>query len=208
MQVGFYFDQTRCIGCYTCVVACKDWHDVEAGPASWIRVMTIEQGRFPSLSVAFLSATCFHCAHPACISACPVAAIHKRERDGIVMVDREKCQGKNDCGLCKEVCPYEAPQFGSEDNAKMQKCNLCLDRLVAGKKPICVAACRTRALDAGPMDELRARYEDIKQAAGFTYSIRIKPSIIFKPIEAVGFVCVARINPSVVLRKKSVGSAI
>ncbi len=24
MQLGFYFDQTRCTGCHTCVVACKD----------------------------------------------------------------------------------------------------------------------------------------------------------------------------------------
>ncbi|MFW9941118.1 MAG: 4Fe-4S binding protein, partial [Candidatus Thorarchaeota archaeon] len=22
-QMGFYFDQTRCTGCYTCSVACK-----------------------------------------------------------------------------------------------------------------------------------------------------------------------------------------
>ena len=27
-QMGFYFDQTRCIGCYTCSVACKDWHNI------------------------------------------------------------------------------------------------------------------------------------------------------------------------------------
>jgi anaerobic dimethyl sulfoxide reductase subunit B (iron-sulfur subunit) len=38
MQLAFYFDQTRCTGCYTCAVACKDWHDVPAGPASWMRV--------------------------------------------------------------------------------------------------------------------------------------------------------------------------
>ena len=38
MQLAFYFDQTRCTGCYACVVACKDWHDIPAGPASWMRV--------------------------------------------------------------------------------------------------------------------------------------------------------------------------
>jgi anaerobic dimethyl sulfoxide reductase subunit B (iron-sulfur subunit) len=38
MQLAFYFDQTRCTGCYTCVVACKDWHDIPAGPASWMLI--------------------------------------------------------------------------------------------------------------------------------------------------------------------------
>jgi len=41
MQYGFYFDQTRCIGCYTCIVSCKDSHNVEAGPASWTSLATI-----------------------------------------------------------------------------------------------------------------------------------------------------------------------
>jgi anaerobic dimethyl sulfoxide reductase subunit B len=181
MQFGFYFDQTRCIGCYTCVVACKDWHDVEAGPASWRRVVTIERGRFPHLFVAFLSTACYHCAHPDCMQACPVGAIDKRGVDGIVVVDREKCLGKDECGLCREACPYEAPQFGHEENAKMQKCNLCLDRLAEYRKPICVASCRTRALDAGPMDELRAKYGMTDEAVGFTHSPGMKPSVVFRP---------------------------
>lgn len=40
-QVGFYFDQTRCTGCYTCAVACKDWHDIDAGPVNWMQVHVI-----------------------------------------------------------------------------------------------------------------------------------------------------------------------
>ena len=50
MQYGIYFDQTRCMGCFTCVVACRDWHDVPAGPASYIRLTTVEKGRCPELS--------------------------------------------------------------------------------------------------------------------------------------------------------------
>lgn len=180
MQFGFYLDQTRCIGCYTCVVACKDWHDVEAGPASWRRVITIERGKFPNIFVAFLPTACYHCADPSCISACPIDAISKRKADGIVVVDREKCLGKDACGLCKEACPYEVPQFGAEENAKAQRCNFCLDRLAEGKKPICVAACPTRALDAGPLDELKAKYGDVKEAAGFAYSAKTNPSIVFR----------------------------
>jgi len=181
MQVGFYFDQTRCIGCYTCGVACKDWHNVKAGPANWRRVKTIEQGKFPDVRVTFLSSACYHCANPACVTACPVGAVSKRESDGIVAVDKEKCLGKDDCGSCREACPYEAPQFGAEENAKMQKCDLCFDRRREGQKPVCVAACRTRALDAGPLDELEAKFGRVHGVSGMTDSPRVKPSVIFKP---------------------------
>jgi len=179
MQLGFYFNQARCTGCDTCRIACKDWHDIPAGPASWIRVLTIERGKFPNLSVAHLAIPCYHCAEPPCVPACPVGAITKRKEDGIVVVDRETCLGKDNCELCKEACPYDAPQFGAEDNAKMQKCNLCLDRLTENKVPICVGACPLRALDGGPVDELKAKYGDGKEAEGFVYSPEAKPSVVF-----------------------------
>jgi anaerobic dimethyl sulfoxide reductase subunit B (iron-sulfur subunit) len=131
--------------------------------------------------VTFLSSACFHCANPACLTACPVESISKRERDGIVVVDKGKCLGKDDCGACREACPYEAPQFGAEENAKMQKCDLCFDRMAEGQKPICVAACRTRALDAGPLDELDEKFVRVNEASGMTYSPKVKPSVIFKP---------------------------
>lgn len=108
MQYGFYFDQTRCIGCHTCVISCKDNNDVEAGPASWIRVKTLEKDRFPNPYLAFLFSSCYHCGEPACVIACPVGAITKREEDGIVVVDREKCQGKDKCAVCapcQVACP-------------------------------------------------------------------------------------------------------
>ena len=152
-----------------------------AGPASWLRVKTVEKGKYPDLFASFLPVSCYHCLNPACIPACPVNAITKRKEDGIVIVDREACLGKDDCGLCLEVCPYDAPQFGAEENAKMQKCNLCLDRWAEGKKPVCVDSCPTRALDAGPIDELRSKYGDVRNAESFMYSEDLIPSITFKP---------------------------
>lgn len=186
MQYGFYFDENRCMGCFACVVACKDWHEVPAGPASWLRVKTIEKGRYPNLSVVFLPLTCNHCSNPACASVCPVEAIVKRPEDGIVTVDREACLGKEQCGLCLEACPYEAPQFGEEANARMQKCDLCQDRLAAGKKPICVLSCPMEAIDVGPLEDLRARYGDIRETGGLTYSEELAPSVTFKPKRAAG----------------------
>lgn len=181
MQYGIYFDQTRCMGCFTCVVACRDWHDVPAGPASYIRLTTVEKGRCPGLFVAFLPTFCYHCQNPACMDACPEDAVTKREEDGIVTVDAEACLGKDSCGLCLEACPYDAPQFTAEENAKMQKCDLCIDRLAMDKKPICVSGCPMRALDAGPIDELKAKYGAVETAESFTYIEAQKPSVVFKP---------------------------
>jgi anaerobic dimethyl sulfoxide reductase subunit B (iron-sulfur subunit) len=181
MQLAFYFDQTRCTGCYTCVVACKDWHDVPAGPASWMRVSTIEKGKYPEPFVAFLATPCYHCDEPACVPACPVEAITKRAKDGIVVVNREACLGKDSCQLCLEACPYGAPQFGAEDDARMQKCDFCLERWEEGKLPICVAGCPMRALDAGPAREMEARYGQVRGAVGFTYDEKLQPSVVFKP---------------------------
>jgi anaerobic dimethyl sulfoxide reductase subunit B (iron-sulfur subunit) len=144
-------------------------------------VLTIEEGKYPDVFVAWLATSCYHCARPACVEACPSGAITKRKEDGIVFVDQAKCLGKDKCDLCLQSCPYGAPQFGAEKNARMQMCNLCFDRLKEGKKPICVAGCPMRALDAGPIDELRAQYGDKTEAVAFTYSTDLKPSVVFKP---------------------------
>ncbi len=181
MQLGFYFDQTRCIGCFTCCVACKDWHDIPAGRAHWLRLTCIEEGEFPKVSVAYLASACYHCAQPSCLAACPVQAITKRDEDGIVVVDRKVCLGETTCGApCKLACPYGSPQFGDEENAKMQKCDLCLGRWQEGKKPICVEACPVYALDAGPFAELVAKYGEVKEAEGFAYSHDLSPFVVFK----------------------------
>ena len=180
-QYGFYFDQTRCIGCHTCSVACKDWHDIDAGPVNWRRVELIEKGKFPDLFVAYTSIACNHCAEPPCVKVCPEKAITKRESDGIVVVDREKCLGNEECNMrCLNACPWKAPQFGPEDNAKMQKCDLCLDRLEQGKAPICVEACPMYALDAGPLEFLREKYSDIGKGIDIPDFEKFNPSLLMK----------------------------
>jgi anaerobic dimethyl sulfoxide reductase subunit B (iron-sulfur subunit) len=145
-----------------------------------MRVACVEKGVYPEPFVAFLVMPCYHCAKPACISACPADAVTKRQSDGIVVVERERCLGKASCQACLEACPYGAPQFRLEDDAKMEKCDLCLDRLAQGKKPICVEACPMRALDAGPMEELRDRYGGGRVAEGFSWHEGVAPSVIFK----------------------------
>lgn len=177
MQMAFYFNQERCIGCYACVVACKDWNDVPAGPASWRRVTTFERGKFPQVKVLHLSMACNHCAHPLCRLACPSGAISKREEDGVVVVDPERCVA---CRNCEKECPYGSPQFRAEE-AKMEKCDFCLERLAENRAPICVAGCPVRALDAGPLEELRSRYGNVQVVDGLPDPARACPSIVFKP---------------------------
>jgi anaerobic dimethyl sulfoxide reductase subunit B (iron-sulfur subunit) len=146
-----------------------------------MRVTTIEQGKFPDVFVSWLALPCCHCEQPDCATACPVGAIAKRADDGIVVVDRELCLGKDKCDLCLQACPYQVPQFGAEANAKMQKCNFCLERVTDGQQPICVEACPMWALDFGPLDQLKAKYGEVTEAVGFSHDPERRPAIIFKP---------------------------
>jgi len=179
-QLGFYFDQTQCTGCHTCSVACKDWHDIKAGSENWMRITANEKGKFPNISLTYLAVACNHCADPPCIKVCPTQAIIKRDSDGIVLVDQKKCLGKRVCGAkCLKACPYDAPQFSSED-AKMSKCDLCYDRLEQGQQTICVEACPMYALDVDTIDELHKKYGTNADIHGFRYNVKIKPSVVYK----------------------------
>jgi formate dehydrogenase beta subunit len=99
MQVGFYFNQTRCTGCNACRVACKDWHDQPSGPASWMRIGYIEEGPFPNIFAGYFISNCYQCEDPVCSFVCPNEAISKREEDGIVIVDKDKCREEFPCGI-------------------------------------------------------------------------------------------------------------
>lgn len=153
MQLGFYFDVTRCTGCQACEVACKAEHHLEpraeARPGStgprWRQVLELETDG----AVAYMSLSCLHCGHPECMQACPTGAISKDPETGIVRVATQRCIG---CRYCSWACPFGAPQFGSD--GLMQKCDLCSDRLAEGLEPACVEACTTGALQWGEIGEL------------------------------------------------------
>ena len=178
MQITFHFNQQRCISCYTCVVACKDWYDIPAGPRTRRWVTNLEEGRFPEVTVSHLSLSCLHCENPTCMGACPTGAIRKRESDGIVYTDKELCL--TNCMLCKEACPYDAPRFAEGGDSGIELCDFCKDRIDGGKKPICVEACPTRALDSGSREEMEAKYGRKRDAKGFSYAEKNRPSIIFR----------------------------
>jgi len=179
VQYGFFFDQSRCYGCHSCAVACKDWYGIPPGPEKLLRIYEWEKGTFPNLRVHLLGFPCGHCKDPKCIDACPNHAIYKEEKYGAVLVDPEKCKGTRQCWV---ACPYGTPQFASQEpGTKMSKCTMCIDRLEQGLKPLCVMTCSVRAWDFGPLDDLIKKYGDNRQLEDMPDPSETKPSIIFKP---------------------------
>jgi anaerobic dimethyl sulfoxide reductase subunit B (iron-sulfur subunit) len=171
-QYGFIIDSERCVDCRACVTTCQTGHNLDLGIA-WRHVTSTWTGSFPLVTFTSVSMACNHCAEPACIQVCPANAISKRGEDGIVVVNSTECIG---CRACAEACPYNAPQYGADGH--MQKCNLCLDRIGAGKEPACVTTCPAGALTFGVMDELPhlAGKKTVRQLEGKTW-----PSI-FVPV--------------------------
>lgn len=181
-QYGFYIDSSRCTGCKTCELACKDYKNLspdvnfrriyEYAGGDW----TEQGGVFQqNIFAYYLSVSCNHCDDPACVKVCPSGAMHKRE-DGFVVVNEEVCIG---CRYCSMACPYSAPQY---DQAKghMTKCDGCYERVSEGKKPICVESCPLRALDMAPIDELRAKYGDLAEIAPLPAAKYTHPNIVLK----------------------------
>ena len=157
-QYGFYFDSTRCTGCRTCEIACKDYKDLGVDFA-YRHVYDCEGGDWQMQSdgtytqdcfVYHVSLGCQHCDDPACVKVCPTTAMHKDASTGLVSVDEHKCIG---CGYCHMACPYNAPKVDREKGHSV-KCDGCAERVAAGEKPVCVEACPARALDFGTVEEM------------------------------------------------------
>lgn len=188
-QYGFYFDCSRCTGCKTCELACKDYkdlgteilfrkiYDYEGG--EWTQG---DDGAWTTTAFAYhVSEACNHCVAPACQAVCPVEAIIRDEDTGLVFIDADLCIG---CGSCVTACPYLAPKLDLETQ-KARKCDGCLDRVKEDKKPICVEACPLRALEFDDIETLRSKYGDVAQIPPLPSSDQTGPNFVIKPAPAV-----------------------
>lgn len=178
-QHGFFFDQSRCTGCHTCSVACKSVHELPPGPLKYLRIYQYEKGAFPNVRIHVQWLPCYHCEKPFCVDACPTGAMVKEERYGAVLINQDECNG---CRLCYRACPYGAPVFESDDRGgAARKCDMCIDRLEQEASPVCVRACPMRALDFGPMKELRRNHGQRRDLSELPDSQHTEPAVVFKP---------------------------
>jgi len=135
-------DQARCIGCKACEVHCKSTNRVPAGAQLGQHIAIGPVDRKGKPAHLFMFMPCFHCEQPWCVSACPTGAMTRRESDGIVYVDQERCVG---CKACIIACPWKVPQWDAL-NGRVRKCDFCRNRLDRGLQPACVTACTAHAL--------------------------------------------------------------
>ena len=150
-------DITKCIGCLECVTACKNVHNLGIDvPRKWHQYDGLSAKNWTSIiqrpGPHYVRKQCRHCLEPACVSACPVGALHTTE-SGAVAYDTGKCIG---CRYCMIACPYGIPRYDWEKAIPyVEKCNLCYDeRLIKGKQPACTEACPTKATIFGERNEL------------------------------------------------------
>ena len=85
----------------------------------------------------YLPRLCNHCLNPACVASCPSGSIYKREEDGIVLVDQDKCRGWR---MCVSGCPYKKVYYNWE-SGKAEKCIGCYPRIESGMPTVCAESC-------------------------------------------------------------------
>lgn len=95
----------------------------------------------------YLPRICEHCLNPSCVAACPTGAIYKREEDGIVLVDQDRCRGWRQCVT---GCPYKKMYFNNK-TGKVEKCTFCYPRIELGQPTICSETCVGRLRYLGLM---------------------------------------------------------
>ena len=94
-------------------------------------------GQFENTFMMYLPRLCEHCLNPTCVAVCPSGAIYKREEDGVVLIDQNKCRGWR---MCVSGCPYKKIYY-NWNTGKSEKCTLCYPRLEAGQPTVCSETC-------------------------------------------------------------------
>jgi nitrate reductase beta subunit len=94
-------------------------------------------GEFEKSFMMYLPRICEHCINPSCVAACPSGSIYKREEDGVVLIDQDKCRGWR---MCVSACPYKKIYFNWK-TGKSEKCTMCYPRLEAGQPTVCSETC-------------------------------------------------------------------
>lgn len=155
MAKAILYDSTLCVGCRACEDGCaKRWEipyndkiaqEEEISAHKLTAVVTHGE--------RFSRRLCMHCVDPACVSVCPVAALQKTAL-GPVVYDEDRCMG---CRYCMVACAFQVPAYEwNRRLPRVQKCDMCYQRLRSGKPTACSEACPTGATITGDRDALVA----------------------------------------------------
>jgi molybdopterin-containing oxidoreductase family iron-sulfur binding subunit len=154
---GMAVDVDRCIGCQACVVACVAENNIAVvGKAEaaygrqthWMRVERWAEGKATHPENSFLPMFCQHCEIAPCEPVCPVFAAYRTD-EGLNGQVYNRCVGTRYCG---NNCPYHVRRFNwfyydvpeplnvqlnpdvtVRQLGIMEKCTMCIQRIVAGK---------------------------------------------------------------------------
>ena len=154
---GMSVDVDACIGCQACTVACIAENNVPVvGKAQaaygrqvhWLRVERWAEGKAEHPHNAFLPMFCQHCEVAPCEPVCPVFAAYRTD-EGLNGQVYNRCVGTRYCG---NNCPYHVRRFNwfsyefpaplevqlnpdvtVRQLGVMEKCTMCVQRIVAGK---------------------------------------------------------------------------
>ena len=151
-EYGFLIDTTLCKYCLECEKACEEVHD-DGTPGTHYTEVKLTHPQGEQSDPLAVPMHCLHCIDAPCVPVCQGKALEETTL-GPVILDDDKCIG---CLSCISVCPFEKTIHYQSTPAKIFKCDLCYDRIVAGDSPACVDACEKMLYDAlsfGPFTEI------------------------------------------------------
>ncbi|MBX6372756.1 MAG: nitrate reductase subunit beta [Acetobacteraceae bacterium] len=134
-------------------------------------------GQFEHTFMMYLPRLCEHCLNPACVAACPSGSIYKREEDGIVLIDQDKCRGWR---MCVSACPYKKIYYNWQ-SGKAEKCTFCYPRIEAGEPTVCSETCVGRIRYLGVMLYDADRIEEAASVENEQHLYRSQLDIFLDP---------------------------
>lgn len=193
-KYGMVLNVDRCIGCYTCVVACKMCYGTRPG-VDYNGVAKVEWGEYPDAHQRFRLTMCMHCENAPCVAACPTKAT-TQTAEGAVIMDYDTCIG---CGACIDACPYNQRHLVADDETNfegtvlpceeeaaarlnvVEKCIFCYTRAQSGGKPMCSIHCPSQCRVFGDVDDPES---DISKYITATNAQKVEGTSIYYVIPA------------------------